>query len=84
MLECFISNYLFGIVVESLGSYRVLHVLAAFNLLTVLYKLDTTTEIVHICPAVIARVYHRTYISRLFIFSVVWVFWNISKFLYST
>ena len=36
--------------------------LDAFNLLTVLYKLDTARQIVHICPAVIGRVYHRTYI----------------------
>ena len=47
----------------------------AFNLLTVLCKLDTATKIVHICPVAIGRVYHRTYISRLFTSFVVWVCW---------
>ena len=58
-----------------LGLIKQSDVLDAFNLLTVLYKLDAATEIVHICPAVIERVYHRTYISRLFTFFVVWVCW---------
>ena len=58
---------------------RLSDVLDSFNLLTVLYKLDTTTEIVHVCPAVIGRVYHRTYISRLFTFFIVchvFLFWS--------
>ena len=58
-----------------MGLIRQSDVLDAFNLLTVLYKLDTATVIVHICPAVIGRVHHRTYISRLFTFFVVWVCW---------
>ena len=51
-----------------MGLIRQSDVLDAFNLLTVLYKLDTATEIVHICPAVIGRVYNGTYISSLFTF----------------
>ena len=47
-------------------------ILDALNLLTVLYNFNTATEI-RICPAVIGSVYHRTYISRLFTFFVVWV-----------
>ena len=47
-----------------LGLIRQSDVLDAFNLLTVLYKLDTAAEIAHICPAIIGRVDHRTYISR--------------------
>ena len=70
-----------------MGLIRQSDVLDAFNLLTVLYKPDTATEIVHVCPAVIGRVYHKTYISRLFTVFVVWVLLgglpSISKFLYS-
>ena len=58
-----------------MGLIRQSDVLDAFNLLTVLYKLDTAIEIVHICPAIIGKVYHRTYISRLFTFFVVSVCW---------
>ena len=70
-----------------LGLIRQSDVLDAFNLLTVLYELDTATEIVHVWPAVIGRVYHRTYVSRLFtlFFSSDLLGWlpSISKFLYS-
>ena len=58
-----------------MGLIRQSDVLDAFNLLTVLCKLDAATEIVHICPAVIGRVYYWIYISRLFTFFVVWVCW---------
>ena len=54
-------------------------VLDSFNLLTVLYKLDATREIVHVCPAAIRKLYHRTYISRLFTFFIachVFLFWS--------
>ena len=57
-----------------MGLIRQSDVLDAFNLLTVLYKLYTATEI-HISPAVIGRMYHRTYIRRLFTSFVVWVCW---------
>ena len=58
-----------------LGLIRQSDVLDAFNLLTVLYELDTAAEIVHVWPAVIARVYHRTCVSRLFTFFLVRVYW---------
>ena len=58
-----------------LGLIEQSDLLDAFNLLTVLYKPDTATEIVYVFPAVIRRVHRRTYISRLFPFFVVWVCW---------
>ena len=44
MPECSMLNWLFDIVVESSGYYQTARCfLDPFNLLTVLYKLDTTT-----------------------------------------
>ena len=43
MPEYSMVNWLFDIMVESFGSIRQSDVLDAFNLLTVSYKLDTST-----------------------------------------
>ena len=41
--ECSMVNWLFDLVVQSLGSYQISDVLDAFDLLAVLYKLDTAS-----------------------------------------
>ena len=65
MPECTMVNLLFDIVVESFGSYQTIR---CFGCLQFVNSFDTATEIVQLCPAVIRRVYHRTYISMLFTF----------------
>ena len=84
MPECTMVNLLFDIVVESFGSDQTIR---CFGCLQFVNSFDTATEIVQLCPAVIGRVYHRTYISRLFTFfcslGLLGGLPSISMFLYS-